>query len=58
MRRNVVNRVCANPLFHDQLIRLIEQVEALARKNLAVCKEEAATKLLAKKICGQTGSGT
>jgi toxin YhaV len=36
-----------HPLFHSQLIRLTEQVEALARKNPATYKEEAASKLLA-----------
>ena len=45
----VVNgwKLYVHPLFHEQLIRLIEQVEALARKNPAAYKEEAATKLLA-----------
>jgi toxin YhaV len=45
----VVNgwKLYLHPLLHDQLIRLIEQVEALAKKNPAAYKEEAATKLLA-----------
>ena len=45
----VVNgwKLYVHPLFHDQLIRLIEQVEASAKKNPAAYKEEAATKLLA-----------
>jgi len=45
----VVNgwKLYVHPLFHGQLIRLIEQVEALAKKNPAAYKEEAATKLLA-----------
>jgi len=45
----VVNgwRLYVHPLFHDQLIHLVEQVEALAKKNPAAYKEEAATKLLA-----------
>jgi toxin YhaV len=45
----VVNgwKLYVHPLFQDQLIRLIEQVEALAKKNPAAYKEEAATKLLA-----------
>jgi hypothetical protein len=36
-----------HPLFHSQPIHLVEQVEALAKKNLAAHKEEAAAKLLA-----------
>jgi len=40
-------KLYVHPLFHDQLIRLVEQVEALAKKNPAAYKEEAATKLLA-----------
>jgi toxin YhaV len=45
----VVNgwKLYLHPLLHDQLIRLIEQAEALAKKNPAAYKEEAATKLLA-----------
>lgn len=40
-------RLYVHPLFHDQLTRLVEQVEALAKKNPAGYKGEAATKLLA-----------
>lgn len=36
-----------HPLLHDQLTRLMEQVETLARKNPAGYREEAAAKLLA-----------
>jgi toxin YhaV len=45
----VVNgwRLYTHPLFNEQLMRLTEQVEALARKNPAAYREEAATKLLA-----------
>jgi toxin YhaV len=45
----VVNgwRLYVHPLFHDQLVRLVEQVEALAKKKPAAYKDEAATKLLA-----------
>ena len=45
----VVNgwKLYVHPLFHDQLIHLVEQVEALAKKNPAAYKEQAATKLLA-----------
>lgn len=45
----VVNgwRLYVHPLFHEQLLRLIEQVEALAKKNPSTYKEEPATKLLA-----------
>jgi toxin YhaV len=45
----VVNgwKLYVHPLFHDQLIDLVEQVEALAKKNPAAYKKEAATKLLA-----------
>lgn len=45
----VVNgwKLYVHPLFHDQLLRLVEQVEALAQKSPATFKEEAATKLLA-----------
>jgi toxin YhaV len=45
----VVNgwKLYVHPLFHDQLIHLVEQVEALAKKKPAAYKEEAATKLLA-----------
>ena len=45
----VVNgwKLYVHPLFHHQLIHLVEQVEALAKKNPAAYKEEAATKLLA-----------
>jgi toxin YhaV len=45
----VVNgwRLYVHPLFHGQLVRLVEQVEALAKKKPAAYKEEAATKLLA-----------
>lgn len=44
----VVNgwRLYTHPLFNEQLMRLTEQVEALARKNPAAYREEAATKLL------------
>jgi toxin YhaV len=45
----VVNgwKLYVHPLFHDQVIHVVEQVEALAKKNPAAYKEEAATKLLA-----------
>jgi toxin YhaV len=45
----VVNgwKLYVHPLFHSQLLRLVEQVEALARKNPTAYKEEPATKLLA-----------
>jgi toxin YhaV len=45
----VVNgwRLYVHPLFHDQLVRLVEQVEALAKKKPAAYKEDSATKLLA-----------
>lgn len=45
----VVNgwRLYVHPLFHEQLLRLIEQVDALAKKNPSTYKEEPATKLLA-----------
>jgi hypothetical protein len=45
-------KLYVHPLFHEQLIRLIEQVEALANKNPAAYKEEAATKLL---VIGKLG---
>jgi hypothetical protein len=40
-------KLYVHPLFHGQLIHLVEQVEALAKKNPAAYKEEAATRLLA-----------
>jgi toxin YhaV len=40
-------KLYVHPLFHDQLVRLIEQVDALAKKTPATYKEEPATKLLA-----------
>jgi toxin YhaV len=40
-------KLYVHPLFHDQLIRLIEQVEALAKRKPAAYQEEAATRLLA-----------
>ena len=40
-------KLYVHPLFHGQLIHLVEQVEALAKKNPAAYKEETATKLLA-----------
>jgi toxin YhaV len=45
----VVNgwKLYVHPLFHDQLVRLVEQVEALAKKDPDTYKDEAATKLLA-----------
>jgi toxin YhaV len=45
----VVNgwKLYVHPLFHGQLIDLVEQVEGLADKNPAAYKEAAATKLLA-----------
>ena len=45
----VVNgrKLFVHPLFHDQLIHLVEQVETLAKKTPTAYKEEAATKLLA-----------
>jgi toxin YhaV len=45
----VVNgwKLYVHPLFHSQLVHLIEQVEALAKKNPANYKDEPATKLLA-----------
>ena len=45
----VVNgwRLYAHPLFYDQLVSLIEQVNALAKKTPATYREEPATKLLA-----------
>ena|SRR5260370_39994571 len=45
----VVNgwRLYTHPLFHEQLTRITEQVEALAKKDPAGYRDEAATKLLA-----------
>lgn len=45
----VVNgwKLYVHPLFQDQLTRLVEQVETLAKRSPSTYKEEAATKLLA-----------
>ena len=45
----VVNgwKLYVHPLFRDQLMRLVEQVDALAKKSPATYREEPATKLLA-----------
>ncbi len=40
-------RLYVHPLFSGQLLRLVEQVEALARKNPEDYREEAAARLLA-----------
>jgi toxin YhaV len=40
-------KLYTHPLFLDQLVRLIEQVEGLAKKSPGAYKEETATKLLA-----------
>ncbi|ERR1700722_451363 len=40
-------KLYTHPLFRDQLVRLIEQVEALAKKSPSSYKGEPATKLLA-----------
>ena len=40
-------RLYVHPLFQDQLTRLTDQVETLAKKNPSTYKEEVATKLLA-----------
>lgn len=45
----VVNgwKLYVHPLFRDQLMRLVEQVDASAKKSPATYREEPATKLLA-----------
>ena len=45
----VVNgwKLYVHPLLRDQLMRLVEQVDALAKKSPATYREEPATKLLA-----------
>ena len=45
----VVNgwKLYVHPLFRDQLMRLVEQVDALAKRSPATYREEPATKLLA-----------
>jgi toxin YhaV len=40
-------KLYVHPLFHDQLISLVERVEALTKRNPTGYREEAAAKLLA-----------
>lgn len=44
-------KLYVHPLFHDQIVRLKEQVDELAKKSPSSDKEEPATKLLATIDC-------